>query len=262
MSYDIKRNTKLLPILLAVLFFMQLVDPSRVWTLLLAGLGSAWLAGYLWARALAEGLSLQREMRFGWAQVGDRVEVYFPGYGWIEFEPTAGRPAIQRAEDVSLAQLSAAQLRPKTTYRSNILWRKVPWPVILGGLAGILALVASASAWGDYWRLRHQEPSETIFFLYRRVQRQGRSLKVPVKVGDTPHEFAQAFAHFLSGLARTDITQKVCFPVREDIHHLADLYTRVSYSPHPIGSAEQSRAIQVWTRLRWRLWIVRLMFSA
>lgn len=41
---------------------------------LLLGLGGAWLAAYAWARLLASHLRLAREMRYGWANVGDRLE--------------------------------------------------------------------------------------------------------------------------------------------------------------------------------------------
>jgi uncharacterized protein (DUF58 family) len=44
---------------------------------LLVGLGGAWLASYLWARSLARGLELTREMRYGWAQVGDHLQERF-----------------------------------------------------------------------------------------------------------------------------------------------------------------------------------------
>ena len=44
---------------------------------LLVGLGGAWLVGYIWARILASGLHLEREMRYGWAHVGDRLEERF-----------------------------------------------------------------------------------------------------------------------------------------------------------------------------------------
>jgi uncharacterized protein (DUF58 family) len=45
--------------------------------MLLVVLGGVWLMAYLWVRSLAQGLRLTREMRFGWAQVGDRVEERF-----------------------------------------------------------------------------------------------------------------------------------------------------------------------------------------
>jgi uncharacterized protein (DUF58 family) len=59
------------------LIAMQLVDPFRGWTLLLVGLGGAWFGSYLWARSLYYNLRLLREKRFGWAQVGDRLEERF-----------------------------------------------------------------------------------------------------------------------------------------------------------------------------------------
>jgi uncharacterized protein (DUF58 family) len=53
---------------------MQLIDPYRGWVILLVGIGGAWLISTLWIRSLARGLRLRREMRFGWAQVGDQLE--------------------------------------------------------------------------------------------------------------------------------------------------------------------------------------------
>jgi uncharacterized protein (DUF58 family) len=44
---------------------------------LLIALGGAWLVSFLWIRELANGLSLVREMRFGWAQVGDALQERF-----------------------------------------------------------------------------------------------------------------------------------------------------------------------------------------
>lgn len=70
-------NYRLLPLLLALSIVMQVIDPSRVWKILMVGLGGAWLAGWLWARGLARSLRLAREVRYGWAQVGDRLEERF-----------------------------------------------------------------------------------------------------------------------------------------------------------------------------------------
>jgi len=70
-------NSRLLPALIGFLLFLQLAFPYRGWVVLLVGLGGGWLIGYLWARSLAHGLWLTREMRFGWAQVGDRLQERF-----------------------------------------------------------------------------------------------------------------------------------------------------------------------------------------
>ncbi|MBN2147779.1 MAG: DUF58 domain-containing protein [Anaerolineales bacterium] len=70
----IQLNSPLLPILMAAVLVMQLINPYRGWVILLVGLGGAWLVSSLWVRSLARNLRLKREMRFGWAQVGDQLE--------------------------------------------------------------------------------------------------------------------------------------------------------------------------------------------
>ncbi len=73
----LKRNNRLLPVLVGVLLVLQLALPHKSWLTLLLGLGGLWLTSYVWARSLAKGLQLNRNMRYGWAQVGDRLEERF-----------------------------------------------------------------------------------------------------------------------------------------------------------------------------------------
>lgn len=82
---EIRLNLRLLPILVGVLLLLLLVWPFGGWRLLLAGLGGTWLVAYLWARSLAHSLRLVREMRFGWAQVGDTLEERFTliNHSWL-----------------------------------------------------------------------------------------------------------------------------------------------------------------------------------
>jgi uncharacterized protein (DUF58 family) len=95
-------NSRLLPVLVGLLLVLHLAVPYRGWVILLVGLGGAWLISYLWARSLARGLRLMREMRFGWAQVGDRLEERFtlandglvPGL-WVEVVDHTTMPGYQ-----------------------------------------------------------------------------------------------------------------------------------------------------------------------
>ncbi len=70
-------NSRLLPWLVGLLAVMQVVAPYRGWVILLVGLGGLWLFCLGWAWMLAQSLWVEREMRFGWAQVGDRLEERF-----------------------------------------------------------------------------------------------------------------------------------------------------------------------------------------
>jgi uncharacterized protein (DUF58 family) len=99
---QLRLNTRLLPALVGLLVVLQLVVPYRGWVMLLVGLGGVWLVSTLWARSLARGLRLTREMRFGWAQVGDRLEERFtlanqgwaPGL-WVEVVDHSTLPGYQ-----------------------------------------------------------------------------------------------------------------------------------------------------------------------
>ncbi len=80
----LKLRFKSLPFLVALLLLVHLLFPNRNWMILLSGLGGAWLVSYLWARSLRAGLHLEREMRFGWMQVGDRLQeqISLENRGW------------------------------------------------------------------------------------------------------------------------------------------------------------------------------------
>ena len=77
MKSAIRLNAKLFPVIGLIALIMQIIDPSRVWVILLIGIGGTWLVCRWWARGLARSLHFEREMRYGWAQVGDQLEERF-----------------------------------------------------------------------------------------------------------------------------------------------------------------------------------------
>jgi uncharacterized protein (DUF58 family) len=90
-AVQIRLSTPLLPLLAVALLLLDIFSPNKVWLVLLLGLGGVWLVSWAWARSLARNLSFVREVRFGWAHVGDVVEERFtlindgwaPGI-WVE----------------------------------------------------------------------------------------------------------------------------------------------------------------------------------
>lgn len=73
----IQGKTGLLFILIVSLIFLSVFDGYQGWWFLLFGIASAWGLCWFWARTLANNIHLRREIRFGWAQVGDRLEERF-----------------------------------------------------------------------------------------------------------------------------------------------------------------------------------------
>jgi hypothetical protein len=95
-------RTRLVPVLLAILAILTILDDYQGWRFLLLGLGGAWFLSRWWARSLAVHLSLKREMRFGWAQVGDRLEQRFILVNkarvpapWVELEDHSDLPGAE-----------------------------------------------------------------------------------------------------------------------------------------------------------------------
>lgn len=74
---SIKRTLFLVPPVMVLLIIAELVWSDRIWMLFLVALGGMWIFEFLWARALARGLRFKRELRYGWAQVGDQLEERF-----------------------------------------------------------------------------------------------------------------------------------------------------------------------------------------
>ena len=81
---ELKLKYKVIPYIIPILFINQLVSPRKVWMILLVGLVTAFFISYYWAFTLKTKLSLSREMRFGWSQVGDHLQERFnlDNSGW------------------------------------------------------------------------------------------------------------------------------------------------------------------------------------
>jgi uncharacterized protein (DUF58 family) len=70
----VRLRSPLIPLLALFALTLQLVEPSRAWTILLVAFGGATLAAFLWGNALARNLHLTRERHVGWLQVGGQIE--------------------------------------------------------------------------------------------------------------------------------------------------------------------------------------------
>lgn len=77
LSRKIKIKNYTLPLMVIGLIIIQFFTSERAWEILLAAFGTAQLLSIAWAFSLRQGLTIGREMRQGWAQVGDRFSEQF-----------------------------------------------------------------------------------------------------------------------------------------------------------------------------------------
>ena len=198
----------------------------------------------------------------GWA------EVYFPGYGWIPFEPTPGReipvivpPEEQEAmaalrasaegsgdlpceieEDCEEADISLnADDIPLTEGRTTMLWNAVravlPWAI---GISAVLIILVAAG-WAA-WRFLLATPKDARS-TYLRLRRLGRFAALEAAQHQTPHQWA---ATVLQALPEQ----------RSEVLRIVDAYTLGTYSgrtfDEPAGNGDNDVA-DAWNTVRFPL---------
>ncbi|MBE2236237.1 MAG: transglutaminase domain-containing protein [Caldilineaceae bacterium] len=196
------------------------------------------------------------------------AEIYFPNYGWIQFEPTASQPSIVRPEDVNSAGNTNASDReqndrgrfggrepedqefdPNTGPASMLGTLEavvtpplaLPTPVLVAAaLAGLALLMASGGFLAIGWYEQRGVPKQASggAWAYARLSRMTRWLRLNLSTADTPYEQAKTIG--------------AAVPKRRDeIDQLADFYVRERYGCAEIDAAETR---SIWQRIHWSLW--------
>ncbi|MFO7958035.1 MAG: transglutaminase-like domain-containing protein, partial [Candidatus Brocadiia bacterium] len=177
-------------------------------------------------------------------------EVYFPGYGWVRFEPTAGLPAGERPEQVARAEWAAPAepLEPARRASGGIRW----WQ---GLILGIMAVGVAAAIWSSVARrrFRRQDPLTALTAIYGRVRQQARRLAVAVRPGDTPNEFGVALGCWLEDFSGIGPLRGFVAEGAPELDRLVQLYARSLYSARSVDAGDRALALRIWGRLRWRL---------
>jgi transglutaminase-like putative cysteine protease len=181
------------------------------------------------------------------------VEVYFPGIGWVPFEPTAGIPSINRSGQ-------------PTQEPSPITPVKVPPPrkgpaapnETLFVYIGLGLLVVTGCVWAVYDEvyLRHLEPQRAAAEIYRRMRRYGSLLKLLYEIGQTPNEYSFVMT---TGLARiAHLRPATTAQITAQIETIIRRIVRLSYRPSEKREILKVQILQQWRALRWQLRLMRI----
>jgi transglutaminase-like putative cysteine protease len=184
------------------------------------------------------------------------VEIYFPGYGWIDFEPTAGVPPINRPQDVP--PVVPPELEALESIRAGRIVGSRLWWLVLSGMVALLALASLARSAIDGWRLHRMPPERMVAILYQRLYRHGRRLAVSAQPGDTPFEYLASLAGRVGDVAENRLLAIVLANAAQEARWLVGLYVRTCYGPFSPDAVDRKQAIRTWRRLRWRLRLARV----
>jgi transglutaminase-like putative cysteine protease/uncharacterized membrane protein YidH (DUF202 family) len=186
------------------------------------------------------------------------VEVYFPGIGWVAFEPTASLPAINRSAQPT--QVATPAITPPQVTRP-------PSPLDFGAYIGYALLTLPLLAgliWAGYdqMHLRLLKPRPAALEIYRRLRRYGKLLNVVAEAGETPYEYAAALSSQVQALTtgQAQFTSGLVHQIQTMINQIV----RLSYRPAEAETAKSEQIVNQWQTLRWRLrwtWILKIKQS-
>lgn len=179
------------------------------------------------------------------------VEIYFPGYGWVTFEPTAGREEISRAPVRVQAPPTQQTYELVADKVANPLFEALPR--VIGIALGIILLLALVYMQTSLWLLRRKDIPELFATLYRRVQWYGSNLGVEKVASDTPYEFSIVFRRALLDLSSGTGSQKRLERLEIQVDWLVKQYVSAVFSAKPPGPIERARALREWRGIRRRL---------
>ena len=186
------------------------------------------------------------------------AELYFPRTGWVEFEPTAGQPALIRPEEMPTSPTAVSEL-PEPFGRTT---GAAPWQwglLVIGGLAVLLLLALYAWLALDAWRIGRLPGGNAAMALYQRLQRSAAHLTLSYQPGDTPSEYAQSISEEMARLALSS-NSPVMRTAPSDIRRLTEYYEQAIYSRHNLDAEVTNETISIWRRLRrafWIAWLIR-----
>lgn len=194
-------------------------------------------------------------------------ELYFPGVGWVPFEPTAHQPAPPRVEaattaaptppimlrgpedlEAGLAEIQASAQQVEAVERRETRTRVAQ--------VGLLALALLWAAW--LFRASTRPvlgEAGAAVRAFERFARWGRRLGRPLGRGETPREYAAGVASVVSDIAALRGRADAAQVVRAEGIGLAEDVERRLYAPEGEAQVPAPRP-RLWAALR-TVWIAR-----
>jgi transglutaminase-like putative cysteine protease len=202
------------------------------------------------------------------------AEVYFAGYGWVEFEPTAAfptqgatsaSPEFQPAQPPTFSNGGPLALPPAVESGSSSILTNGYFLVILALFMAAVGIMV----W--IMRGRHVE-QDLVWGAYGRLQRSANWIGQPTPESQTPIEFEATFKNRLTQLTtKSQLARKLIeegstsaskfTSLSEEAAQLTDLYIARQYQRR--NEAQEAKndytADLIWRRIRLRLWLLAVL---
>jgi transglutaminase-like putative cysteine protease len=182
------------------------------------------------------------------------VEVYFPGIGWVPFEPTPARATIDRSPAPPLVPVGDGRaFGPRVG------------PIGLGQPAVALVILAIAGGLG-LWAVQRGRagqltPDDRVRLAYDAIWQRAGWFGWDGQISQTPWERVEALQDALAGRS-LEVTlggRRLIWhgaAAVDDLAQLGRLFVKAQYSRHGVSPEESQAARKAWQRLRWHLFLL------
>jgi hypothetical protein len=181
------------------------------------------------------------------------VEVYFPGIGWVPFEPTAGLPAIKRSEHSTPAVTPIPTIFTSPSTGTGMI--NLGKTASLAILASVFLMATAWITWVEV-RLRRLKPIQAASEIYRRMKRYSLQMKVPLMGGETPLESCSMLEKQIENICYPGTLSNVGNRTIDQARALTNHIVRLSYRPVEAAPNTSQEIIRLWSRLRWQLRLI------
>ncbi|CAN5723839.1 hypothetical protein BH10CHL1_BH10CHL1_44540 [soil metagenome] len=167
-------------------------------------------------------------------------EVYFPDYGWIPFEPTAGRSELARIglPDVSPGSLSpTTPSTPEAVPQSNSRWN---WQLLFWLLPAALLIWGMISLL-TRWQNNREDPWQALL-------RWGQRIGKPLGEHETVLEYGATLAEHI--VQQPKLEPDTARVAAREVSALSDAINTVRYGPELLRATATAQAADHWQRLR------------
>jgi hypothetical protein len=186
------------------------------------------------------------------------VEIYFPNAGWVPFEPTAGRPPLERSM-VSTHEFDSSLTFPEgisTPVQTNSLH---PGWLFLFGLMTFIGISVITWVAFDEIRLHRLPESAAATEVYQRIRGFGALLAVTFDPGITPYEYADSLNSRLQEISLIGVSAEFVSRISEELSSIMQRIVETSYRPSEYQGKSNKVIVYQWKVLRWQLGLFWLL---
>jgi transglutaminase-like putative cysteine protease len=189
------------------------------------------------------------------------VEVYFPEYGWIIFEPTGGRAELDRPETPvpKFSQDYSPSFDPLVPEGVGL---SVKWWLILISFLISAPLLGFVIIQIDNVILKRLSPEKGFLRIFRRIYRYSRWVGLDFYPGDTINRFSERLINHFKKYGSGSKDAEWLLDAQDILRRLTHLYYQVLYSPDQGVGINTLETTLMFRQLRPRLWYLWLLVRA